>query len=289
LLEALNRHALQPISDAEFAAFKQAVMRAAMADVSAVLTDPAYGIGVGIAERVLSGRVGLLAPIEVTDYNIHPSQREMALIPNWSVAQIKQVGGDGVKLLLPYHPDAANTQEKHDFVSRIVDQCTQYDIPFYLEPIAYPLDPKGSLGDSELRQITVEMARRFSALGVDVLKLQFPATGGDESVWWAACAEVNAAVQVPWVLLSGGVDYATFARQVQIACEAGASGVIVGRAVWNEAVTLQGAARDHFLATTMRDRLHELASICEGSARPWFDRVRAPDASLNWYDVKRTP
>ena len=37
---------------------------------------------------------------------------------------------------------------------------------------------------------------------------------------------------VPWVLLSGGVPFETFFRQTQVACEAGASGVMVGRAVW---------------------------------------------------------
>ena len=54
----------------------------------------------------------------------------------------------------------------------------------------------------------------------------------------------------PWVLLSGGVDDATFERQVEVACHAGASGVLVGRSVWAEAATHAGPARDAFLAGT---------------------------------------
>ena len=71
----------------------------------------------------------------------------------------------------------------------------------------------------------------------------------DEGAWRDACAELEAATRVPWVLLSGGVDDATFERQVRVACEAGASGVLVGRSVWAEAATLAGADRDRFLRT----------------------------------------
>src|SRR5579863_2876529 len=68
LLDELNRHAAHPLSDAEFAAFKQEVMESLAAGVSGMLTDPAYGLGSGIPNRIIPGNVGLLAPLEVTDY-----------------------------------------------------------------------------------------------------------------------------------------------------------------------------------------------------------------------------
>jgi len=203
LLDALNRTAPRPLSEEEFAGFKNLVISALAGESSAVLTDPAYGIGVGVASRAISGRVGLLAPIEVTNYDLNPGQRSIEFIPDWSVSKIKRMGGDGVKLLLPYHPDAESAQEKLAIVRLLVDQCAQQDIPLFLEPIPYALDPGASLSTQELRQVSVEMARTFCAMGVDILKMLFPVNTDqdtDETTWTNACQELDAACSVPWVI-----------------------------------------------------------------------------------------
>ncbi|GAB4575420.1 MAG: tagatose 1,6-diphosphate aldolase [Anaerolineae bacterium] len=286
LRASLDKHAPHPLTDDEFTAFKQTVMAHLAPLASGVLVDPAYGIGPGIASGNIDAHRGLLAPLEVTDYSVHPSQRTMQLIPGWSVAKIKKVGGDGVKLLLNYHPDAADAAEKRALVARIVEECATHDIPFFLEPLAYSLAPARSLPGDELRQVVIDMARTFSAMGVDVLKLQFPVDARqetDRNRWRAACRELAAACTVPWALLSAGVDYATFAEQARIACEAGASGVIVGRAIWAEAVALQGAARDAFLASTARARMQELAAICAVYAAPWNKHATPPEWTGDWY------
>jgi tagatose-1,6-bisphosphate aldolase len=287
LLDKLNQHAPQPLDDAAFSAFKQAIINALLPEGSAVLTDPAYGIGVGVADHKIGGSAGLLAPIEVTDYDLHPGKRPINFIPNWSVAKIKRMGGDGVKLLLPYHPEAHNSAEKDAIVQKVVAECNQHDIPFFLEPIACSLDPEKPLSNPELRQVVVDMAKTFSAMGVDILKMEFPVDAkqsDDEAEWISACVELDAACTVPWALLSAGVNYETFARQARIACQAGASGVIVGRAVWSEAVAYQGEARMEFINTIARQRMREMAQICVEYATPWFQRVSAPDSSFDWYE-----
>ena len=288
LLEPLNKYAKSPLTDAEFVAFKQEVISALSLEISALLTDPAYGIGAGIASRAIRGPVGLLAPLEMTDYNLHPSQRAIDFIPNWSVEKIKRIGGDGVKLLLPYHPDADNAQDNRDTVERVAEECARYDIPFFLEPIAYSLNPNQALSNTELRQVVVDMAKVFSAMNVDVLKMQFPVDpveSDDESEWHSACDEVNHACRTPWAILSGGVDFTTFTRQARIACQSGASGVIVGRALWTEAVSLHGPERATFMTGVMPTRMRELAHICKTFGKPWFERTTAPDASPNWYET----
>ena len=287
LLKKLNQFAPAPLADADFVTFKQSVIDALAPYSSAVLTDPAYGIAPGIATGTITGQTGLLAPIEVTDYGLHPSQRQVQFIPAWTVRKIKMMGGDGVKLLLPYHPEAANVLGKYDLVRQIVADCAAYDLPFFLEPIPYALDSDTALSNDELLQICVEMAATFSDMQVDVLKLPFPVDArqsDDESVWLAACQAVDRACQVPWALLSAGVDYATFARQSKIACQAGASGVIVGRAVWAEAVELQGHDRAAFLSDTAASRMRELADICAQYATPWHSIVNQPSTSLDWYE-----
>jgi len=143
------------------------------------------------------------------------------------------------------------------------------------------------LSTAELLDVVLEMATTFSAMGVDVLKMQFPVDAkqsNDENEWLSACKKLDEACNVPWALLSAGVTYDTFERQAKVACSAGASGVIVGRAVWAEAVDLQGDARVKFLRTTAKHRMGTLAQICADHAQPWFERVATPDNHVSWYE-----
>jgi tagatose-1,6-bisphosphate aldolase len=285
LVSQLQKHHPN-LTDADATAFKRDVLRHLLPEASAVLTDPGYGMPPLIAEGLL-GQAGLLAPLEVTNYSLHPRDRITTFIEGWSVEQIKRVGGTGVKLLLYYHPgDAALKAEKRTLVTRIVEACQHYQLPFFLEPIAYSLDSAEPLTVAEQRQVAVETAQTFSAMGVDVLKLEFPVNPvqePDELVWAAACRDLDAACTVPWALLSAGVDYDTFARQARIACVNGASGVIVGRAIWAEALALMGSARIDWLQTTGVARMREMASICRESARDWRGRVAAPTMGDSWW------
>ena len=52
---------------------------------------------------------------------------------------------------------------------------------------------------------------------------------------------------MPWTLLSGGDSFEVFEKQLRVACHNGCSGFLVGRALWQEAVYLQGNERDSFL------------------------------------------
>ena len=210
----------------------------------------------------------------------------MTPIAGWSVAKCARAGIDGLKLLLPYHPESASAAAKREWVAQLVAECAAQDLPFFLEPIAHPLRAGERLSRAELRAAVVDFAAEFSALGVDVLKLQFPvaaAESDDEGEWRAACQEVSAACTVPWTLLSAGVDYATFARQARVACAAGASGVMVGRALWAEAVSLPETERRDFLRGEGRARLQELAGICAQYARPWPELITPPLGDGQWY------
>ncbi len=282
----LDQHSKSPTNDSDFTIFKQTIIGALLPSSTALLTDPAFGIAAGVQSHMIGGNKGLLAPVEVTDYDLHPSERDMQMIPGWSVAKIKRIGGDGVKLLLPFNPNAKN-DEKLARVQSIINDCARYELPFYLEPIAYSLDPAKTLSNDELLAVMVDMAARFSKMGVDVLKLQFPVDATqsrDESTWHEACAAVDAACDVPWVLLSAGVDFDTFAQQAQMACQHGASGVIVGRAVWQEAIALHKDARGEFLATTAKERMQTLMDICTQYARSWYERVTLPNFAPDWYE-----
>jgi tagatose 1,6-diphosphate aldolase len=127
---------------------------------------------------------------------------------------------------------------------------------------------------------------------VDILKAEFPldaltplSTGvnaTDESRWLEACREISAASVAPWILLSAAVDYETFLRQVAVACQAGASGIAVGRAVWKEAIHMDGDERRAFLQTVAKERLARLTSLCHALGRPLSDFYQA-EAPFDWY------
>jgi tagatose-1,6-bisphosphate aldolase len=121
---------------------------------------------------------------------------------------------------------------------------------------------------------------------VDVLKAEFPldvkAEPG-ENRWAEACAELSSASRVPWVLLSASVDYDVFLRQVTVACQQGASGVAVGRAVWKEATKLLNEGRLEFLDTTAKERMERLTALCAALAKPWTDFYAPPQLTTDWY------
>jgi tagatose 1,6-diphosphate aldolase len=132
--------------------------------------------------------------------------------------------------------------------------------------------------------VVIETAKRLTPLNIDILKAEFPldVNNKDESRWVKACKEISAASVTPWILLSAAVEYETFVRQVGVACTAGASGIAVGRAVWQEAVMLNGVERIKFLATTARERLSRFSSLCHALARPYTDFYTA-DAPFDWF------
>lgn len=231
---------------------------------------------------------GLLLCIESSGYSGEPTLRKTAVLPDWSVAKIARMGGTGVKMRLYYHPDAPNAAQEA-IVQQMAADCQKHEIPFFLEPIVYSLDPqRTSLPTSEKRQLVMATAQRLTPMGVDILKAEFPintADEPDEAVWAAACAELTFASDVPGVLLSAGVAYDDFARQAAIACQAGCSGVMVGRAVWQGAIGLQGAEREALLRETAVARMQQLGKICERNGRSWT--AVSPDLTdsirKNWY------
>ena len=78
------------------------------------------------------------------------------------------------------------------------------------------------------------------------------------------------------------MEYDVFLRQVTVACNAGASGIAVGRAVWKEAVTMSSDERMKFLRTTAKYRISRLTSLCHALAKPYTDFYQA-DARFDWY------
>ena len=284
------------VSFDDLVAYKRDLTECLAPAATALLLDPIYGAAQAVAAGVLPGTTALLVSLEQTGYERDAEGRVTALLPDWSVEKVRRMGAAAAKLLLYYRPDAAeNAARQRELVRSVAQACAQVDLPFVLEPIAYPLpgpeaEPAAFAGRKA--DLVVRSARELTALGVDVLKAEFPADlryERDDGKLGAACERVNDASQVPWILLSAGVSFEDFARQVEIACRAGASGFLGGRAIWEEATRLADAAqRRRWLRTVGTDRLRRLHDIAGQHGRPWWRRWGASPASAvevprDWY------
>jgi tagatose 1,6-diphosphate aldolase len=279
----------ESVSYDEMVEFKRAVVRALSPVATGTLLDPEIGAAQCIADGSLPARAGLLVAIEATGYSGPSTARISRVLPGWSVEKAKRLGASAAKLLVYYHPEASNAADQERLVEAVAADCRAADLGLFVEPLSFSVVDGASLTGEARRRVVVETARRLTEIGGDILKAEFPYDPSvtDRSRWREACAELDAAAAVPWVLLSGGVDDATFEEQVATACAAGASGVLVGRSVWAEAATMESDARDAFLSTTARDRLRRLADLVDAAGRPWHQRPSrrevAPLPADGWY------
>jgi tagatose-1,6-bisphosphate aldolase len=286
------RHLLYPTKPeqapiTELVKFKMELIQALAPAASAVLLDPEWSAGQCIATNTLPRETGMIVAVEATGYLGHMNTRQSRLLPNWSVAKVKRMGGNAVKLLVYYHPDSPTSHMVEELVCTVATDCIKQDIPFFLEPLSYSLDPvEKQLKPKDRRRIVVETAHRLSSLGADVLKAEFPldiTNQSNEREWRAACEELTQASQIPWVLLSASVDFETFLRQVVVAAQAGASGVAVGRAVWKEATEFSGQDRVNFLSGIARSRMESITASVDALTRPWTDCYQASPVTPDWY------
>ena len=288
LRRELRPEAPDSVRPDEMVEFKLAVTRALAGAASGILLDPEVGVAQALAGGAIPGSTGLIVALEATGYEGPPTARTSRILPGWSVEAAKRIGASAVKLLVYYHPGAANAEAQERLVADVAGDCVANDIALFLEPLSYGLDG-GRLTGDDRRRVVVETARRLTTSGADVLKAEFPYDAGvsDPGAWRDACAELDAATALPWVLLSGGVDDATFERQVAAACDAGASGALVGRSVWADAATLPEPERTATLMSAGRARLSRLTEVIEEHGRPWEQRwqaARSPETpGEGWY------
>lgn len=262
----------------DMVAAKAVITRILAPYATAVLTDPEYGFPQTLPE--LPPRVGLLLAHEQSGYEragADGRERQSALLEGWSVEKTQRSGADAAKLLIYYHPDASEPVRRHQqgLVARLGEQCAALEMPFLLELVTYPLGGASADSAEFARQrpdLVIRSAQEFGKpeYGVDILKLEFPADlkwtrefcngafdGKERQAVYSLsqvrqhCRDLDSAAGMPWVILSAGVGIEEFLVQVDLATEAGASGFLCGRAIWQDAVPFYPdvAAMEQWLCT----------------------------------------
>jgi tagatose 1,6-diphosphate aldolase len=271
----------------DVAGFKEMLIEELQGESSAMLLDPHFAYPRGVTKLFASR--GLIVTLEDSIFRETSAGRLSSEIDDWSVEKIKRIGGDAVKVLAWYRPDADPSicRAQQEFTQRIGDACRRYDIPFVFELLVYPLasDTEQMRDYVEMKtkhpELVLESVRAFAdpKFGVDLFKLESPLAAADvpgvgapgwESAqrWFDA---IGAAAGRPWVMLSAGAGMDDFRRILTHAYRAGASGYLAGRAIWSKAFGhfpdwdairsgLRGEAVDY---------MRSLNALTDKEAMPW--------------------
>jgi tagatose 1,6-diphosphate aldolase len=278
----------------DLATFKAIVTRVLTKHASAILMDPEYGLE-AIKQRAHG--TGVLLAYEKTGYDATVKGRLPDLLPEWSVRRLVEAGADAIKILLYYNPfdDAGINTIKHAFIERIGAECAAIDVPFFLEPLAYDDnlgDEKGfEFAKAKPKYVTRYM-EEFSKprYGVDVLKVEVPvnmkfvegtrAFGGQVAYTRDEALELfrasAAAASKPFIYLSAGVTDEIFRETLELAAEAGTSfsGVLCGRATWQDAIPIYAQEGAEALEAWLEDRgvqnISMLNEVLAKGAKPWW-------------------
>jgi sulfofructosephosphate aldolase len=236
--------------------FKRALVTALAPAASAILLDPEIALPDVVDRGLVPRDVGLLVSVEVSgavpDGDLVPAH----LLPGVGAAGVRRMGGTAAKLLVRVRADREDASGHNAAIVReVVQDCGEQGLLAVVEGLVFPLPGEP---DERYRRLRPGLIRDCAVLlaecGAKYLKLEYP---GSEP----ACTAISDAIDVPWALLSAGVDHTTFVGQLRTARAAGASGFIAGRSIWKEAVGLPAADRDAFLTGEGRRRLEELLEV----------------------------
>lgn len=273
-------------------AAKRLLVEALSHEASSMLLDPNFAVPAAI--DILPARTGMIVTLEEHRFADTPGGRKSRSIDNWSVEKIRRMGGDAVKVLAWYRPDATEEvlQHQKDYVRTVGEECRRHDIPYVLELLVYPFPSSDKhttdyVESADKRaDLVIESVREFARpeYGVDLFKLETPPPAAslpplDGSAESRAAAEQFGAVGkicaeagIPWVLLSGGAAPEQFERVLAYSYAAGAQGFLAGRTIWLDAIQSHFPDRQAVfdaLKDSGMDVLQSLRKLTREQARPW--------------------
>lgn len=273
-------------------AAKRLLVEALSPHCSSMLFDPNFAVPAAI--DVLPARCGLIMTLEEHRVEDTPGGRRSRAITNWSVEKIRAMGGDAVKVLAWYRPDADQAVNEHQqkFVRDVGEECARHDIPYVLELLVYPfLGSAGHTADyvespGKLPQLVIDSVREFAKpeYNVDLLKLESPLAANSlpprdgspasksAQREFDAIGDICAARSIPWVLLSGGAARDKFELVLDYAYASGAGGFLAGRTIWLNAIRSHFPDRDAVAADLRSDGvgvLNRLSELTKAKGQAW--------------------
>ena len=262
LMFAAAGHA-KPVADQVLTDFKVAATRILSPYASALLADKQFCLDQIIAQGAMAKSCSLIVAadhfVPGNGIPVDSVEIDKAIDPR----QVRQMGAKAMKLLVLWREDEP-AQARLSMVDEFVQRCRSAGLISIIEPVVRP-PRRGWRFDRD--SAIIAAAAELGGTEADLYKVEMPAGGkGDEQALLAACQQLNDRMNMPWVILSSGVEADLFGRAVRIAMKAGASGFLAGRAVWASVIGAQDPQ------TMLRDvsvpRLQRLTEIVdEGMAQ----------------------
>jgi tagatose 1,6-diphosphate aldolase len=230
-----------------------------------VLLDPVCAVPRVVDEGVLGRDTALLIGLDASGWDTDgKGYRLSKLVPGVNARRIRELGGTGAKLMVYLRPDRPEANAQNiQIIRECVADFSKEDVFLVVEILTYPLEGEGKAEYGAVFGKLIEGCARIAVEeGAKVLKLPYPGSA-------ASCRAVSdVAGSVPWAVLSAGVDHETFLGQVEVAMKNGASGVIAGRALWKDCISLDRKVERDRLANVATPRLKQIQSILDGFPDP---------------------
>ncbi len=251
------------IDEAALGVVKAGIVRNLANKASCVLLDAVCAVPDVVDDGVLARDTGLLIGLDASGWDADgDGYRISKLVPGIDARRVRELGGTGAKLMVYLRPDRPEANEVNlQIIRDCIADFAHEDLLLVVEILTYQLEGEPDAAYAAVfPDLIVESARMSLELGSKVLKLPYPGTA-------EACRKITELCGgVPWAVLSAGVDHETFIGQVRTAMENGASGVIAGRALWKDCISLDPAVQEDRLEQIASARLREIQQVLDSHA-----------------------
>lgn len=227
-------------------------------EAPAVLLDPTTVVPQVISDGVLARDTALMIGMDATGYEPGADGLRVShVVEGVDARRVRAVGGDVAKMNVYMRPDREGL-DAHParLISSVVEDCAREDLLLAIEILTYALpdeSPEDYRGAAP--ELVVKAAAIARGCGAQMMKLQYPGS-------LDACAAVTETLgDIPWAVLSGGVDHATFLVNLRTALKGGASGAIAGRSLWKDCLLGDRAATAKRLSEVAVPRLREVEAV----------------------------
>jgi tagatose-1,6-bisphosphate aldolase len=255
---AATTDARKAISDRMLGEVKVAIARNLAVEAGCILVDPICALPWMVDQGLLPRETALLVGLDASGFDSSPEGWRLSrLVPGANARAVRRMGATGGKIMVYLRPDVLGANDHNISILReVIADFAAEDVLLVTEFLTYPMPGESPEAyQAAIPELIVAGSKICLDLGAHVLKIPYPGTP-------EACAKVTALCgDVPWAVLSAGVDHTTFLGQVETAMAAGASGVIAGRSLWKDCIHLDPQEMATRLTGRAVPRLRELQVV----------------------------
>jgi len=224
-----------PVTDRQLTDFKVNAAKILSPYASAILVDQQFCYRQVVEQNAIAESCAMIVAADAFIPGNGIPVDSVVIDKNVDAQSVKRDGGKALKLLVLWRSDEDPAQ-RLEMVRNFNQLCHANGLLSIIEPVVRP-PRRGDVFDRE--QAIIEAAKELGDSGADLYKVEMPLYGkGTQQDLLNASQKLNEQINMPWVILSSGVDEKLFPRAVSVAMQAGASGFLAGRAVWSSVVGL---------------------------------------------------